>query len=827
MVRKIRELDRVVRLLSAILWFSLFVTVPSFGTGNAHASGVVPAGPTGLSASGTLTLTIGDGQEIQADFNSTNTSLADQIHEGSNNGTSRSYSIQLEAAMALPGVNLTLTTSPLRQWEDPTQFPGGPDLLPGLEYWSWNVQRGGFNDSRNWTLESSSGMLERTVSWQNATYVVEGTANSTVSVSVDPNQLDGTYSPGIGLSLNGAPFGNWGAKGLANLTKIVRPMNSTVARFGITTLGTLVGWNNTTNQPEYNFSTFDRAASFARGLNESILLTLPVGTWGDGNSLPAGMPLNFSALVTFAGTTGYLPTPASYLSFIEGLVNHTAAIGEFVQYWSIGNEMPLPNASIVGAYIQVFNAAEQVINSRSAASLVGSDVMTTKQYLPTFAADAHGVGFLSFHFYPSSALTFVNGSYAPPNGTDGAYTDPQLWTNGTNLSASHTFLPPTVAQQEWFNLTGDHLPILDAETNMNSIGGLPTEPNGSDPRLQNSFAASWLAATLMDAARENVSVLTYFTLTEESLPRSTITSNYGGWGLGMTEVTPTSGATTIFAPFWALQLWGSYLPPGSPGVQTNVSDPNVLRAFAVRTSNGTALALASGVNTTVNVEVHMLDGRDQNSSGSILDGTSYVERYSPVNNSTTLYKSGILPVSDNSTDGTLGVQIHGYGVCVLRIESGNSTSGTGNGSSGNSSSGNSSSGNSSGNSSTGQGPPPNGTGGGGNGQGGNGSSSSSTGNETNSSSGAGRSDPSPSLPDNLTNSSLPTEGAVKSPSALTSAVWTAVMALGTGGLVLAFAVGTLMGILVRPARGSGRSRQSPRPATPPSRSSVKRPRPAR
>ncbi|HEV2318092.1 MAG TPA: hypothetical protein VGV89_11055 [Thermoplasmata archaeon] len=485
-------------------------------------------------------------------------------------------------------------------------------------------------------------------------------------MTVYPGLPDRTIAPGVGFSLNGVQFGPWGSRALANLTPFASSLAPQVVRFGLLNLGTIQGWNNSTNAPVLNFSTFDRALAFATLLHASTILTVPVGTWGDGNSLPEGMALNGSAPVSCAYGSGYLATPAAYARLLTPLVQHMASLGEHVRYWTIGNEMPLLNSTLVDAYIADFNAAEKAIHARLPTDLVGSDVMTSKFYLPTFAAAAQGVGFLSYHFYPANALTYVGGTYAPPNGTGGAFTDAQLWQNGTDLAHHHTFAAPASAEQSWKNLTGHGLADLDAESNLNAVGGSVSSTPGTDPRQQTTFAGAWLGASLIDAATENVSAFTFFALAQPAIATPTATSAYGGWGFDLVSVS-TNGSLVLYAPYYALRMWSAAIPAGAPGLVVTSSDPNLVRAYAVFTPTGPSLALVSGVNTSLRVIVRVAGGNATWWGGFRIDGNSYVERYDPQTHSTSLVQSGVSVLAPQGVSSSYLVAFNGYGVATLRM----------------------------------------------------------------------------------------------------------------------------------------------------------------
>jgi hypothetical protein len=436
--------------------------------------------------------------------------------------------------------------------------------------------------------------------------------------------------------------------------------------------------------------------SYVSAVGADALLTIPVGSWGNGNYLPAGMPLNETFVIGAKVGAGYLAEPSAYAAYLGAVVNHARAAGESVRYWTIGNEMPLMNSSVVEAYIQLFNLAATLIHHSFPNALVGSDVMTNKQYLPTFARDTRGVGFLSFHFYAANQVCVVAGQYCPPSGSANEPTNPQIWVNDTNFSLQH-FTPPPQAVAEWYAQTGEHLPDFNAEVNLDSGGGFATALNGTDPRQQELFAAPWLVATLINGESENVRYLDYFTLYGPSTVPATVSGPYGGWGFGMSAMGANSNVT-LFSPYWALHMWSSYLPGGSPGLLTNSSDPYLVQAQAVRTPSGIGIALASAANATVHVTVRVVGAHFRPVNGTVFDATTYAVPPGTNGGNISLLRDGVTGLALNSSRTEANVTITGGGISMIaeapyRAASGSggnhsSPNGSGNGSGSSGGSGN-------------------------------------------------------------------------------------------------------------------------------------------
>ncbi len=637
-------------------------------------------------------VSISDGQTVNVTSPVPST-LTDTLSYGSGTGGTRSYWINLTASVALPNTTVSLSTFPVLQWGLPLQLPGGPDAMPPLGLWSWTILRNGVNDTPQWSVTTWDQKLSRATAWTNQSYELVGTTAPQVTVTVAPGGTDGTTTPGTGFVLNtpgvrgGIPTNDTGFDSLA------AALQPAIIRSSTGTTSVSSPWNTVTNQPKYNFTLFDRFVNLSHALHAQILLSLPAGSWGDGNLLPAGMPLNQSLLVNGPGCTGYFPNDQAWQEWLEGLVNHTVATGANITYWSIGNEVPTYNLTEVAGYTHVFNLAEEVIHAQLPDARVGSDVMTNLTFESYFATHAQDVGFLSFHYYAAVGLCLQNGTYCPPKGSPDGSPDPSLFSHTAYAFLGSSYAPKA-AQALWHNLTGDWLPMLNAESNLNAVGGNgQTGTTGTDPRTQTLFGASWLISTLIDSADQNVSDLLYFTLSSGFGVPNTTTAPYGGWGFGLSREGP-NGADVRFAPYYALEMWSAAIPPGEPAVATDSSSSTVVYSYAAQDGANLSVVLVNRVNVPVTVTVNLTAGNDTLGSVTTLDQRSYSEKYLPSEDTTTLSGTGV-----NMTHPENGspIEIDGYGLAVATYvppaengsggSSGNGTSNTTGGGGGNSTGG--------------------------------------------------------------------------------------------------------------------------------------------
>ena len=607
-------------------------------------------------------LSITDGQTISTSNPGVQSTLRDSLTYGSSISGQRGYTIHLTASVALPTVLVKVTTLPVTQWGYPNQMPGGGDNLPPLGLWSWRISDLGVNVTALWSATAWDQMLSGPTTWTNQTIWVRGSTSLAVTVTVNPTEKDGTYGPIVGFVLDtpGA-VGSIPAND-STFTSTAAALHPEIIRFSTLAAGTSRPWNTAMSQPEYNFTYFDQLVEFALSVGAEILLSLPSGTWGDGNVLPKGMPLNRSIAVPGPAGDGYLPGNRAWVAFVEGIVNHTVATGEQIAYWTIGNEFPTRNQSLVAVYTNVFDLAEKTIHQKLPGALVGSDVMTNGTYEAYFATHARGVGFLSFHYYASATMCVVNGAYCPPRGAPLGSTDSGMFSH-----TAYQYLvidnSPRSAQDLWYNETGKWLPIFNAETNLNPVGGSYVGGAfGSDPRAQTLFGATWLTSLLIDSAWANVSAVTYFSFSGGWGLPDTLTAPYGGWGYGLAGEA-VNDTNVLYAPYFAMELWTESIPARAPGLMAVSSEPAVVHTYAAKKGSNLSVVLENRVNVPVSITLNETDAKYTLESTTTLDQTTYGMVYEPKHHTTVLRADGIKVVSSRPSK---PVVINGYGVAVAK-----------------------------------------------------------------------------------------------------------------------------------------------------------------
>ena len=630
------------------------------------ASGGAPANPTsGNNIGPSLALSVlGDLGSLSGSVNGHATTLTSAITPGLANPHVRTYTITVTTPLPIPLLQVNLTTRPDSAWTYHRSFPQGPDYLPGLSQWQWTITSGAVNDTSHWKAYNSVGILSRTILWANATYVITGRCPISMKVVVNPAQPTGSHTTSMGIFV-----GNMALKGSPipvndpDFTQQVRALHTSMFRFSADVLAPSV-WNNATHRPVFDFTNLTPVMNLSVATHNNVYLSVPAGTWQDGNRLPVGMPLNTSLVVDGPGhhTTGYFPTASAYSTYIHTFASGVSSRGWKIAYWNIGNEVPIYwNTTVAHAFVPVFNAASKAIHAVFPNASVGSDVLAARHQIDYYATHLVGVGFLAFHYYALHA-SCQRAPFCAPNNVNGYLSDGP--TLGTSVDIDHqsSFLPPEVARVEWHNQTGTWLPVIDSETNLNSAWR-----NGTDTRQQTLFNAAWLASTMIRGSQENLSNLVYFNLLTPNPLNATASSPYGGWQYGALYE-GAGDADVHYSTWWTIVLWNSYFRGGSPAVQVSAGNSFAVRAYAAQNGTGANVLLVNRAAVTVQLNVSAV-GAFHPSYVSTLDRRSYNMVYNGSAGLEQLKRSAV--ANTNITHGQwTTVTLVGYGIAVVAFAPG-------------------------------------------------------------------------------------------------------------------------------------------------------------
>lgn len=614
------------------------------GTGTARATAVAPA----------MIASLGDNEQASTVVGGVTYILNDTIITGTLTTSLRSYEVVLHATLPLPGDFVNLSTAPVFQWGGPNQIPGGEDNLPPLSSWEWTVCRGSVNDTSNWSVDTANGTLYRSVAWANSTYKVTGVPSVSVAIQVTPGPATGPVAPLTGffpiaqLPRNDPQF-----------TAEASALDPGVVRFSQTTAAP-ASWNNETGTPSFNLTVLSSDLNFTDALGTQVYFSFPAGSWGDGNLLPAGMPLNYSLWVNWWGHgSGYFPTITAYTTYLTAFASLVKAHGWSIEYWNIGNEVPVGvNVTVAAAFATLFNAAAKAVHSVLPDALVGSDVFTWPGREKFFATAIRGAGFLAFHAYPATNLCPAPSQFCVPDNVNGYLTDPAILAESDNFSDYPWTTSPLSSQTMWYNLSGQWLPMIDAETNLNSA-----QAQGTDPRIPTLFDAAWTVSQLVDGATQNVSSILYLTLGEGWPPSPSPTEQYGGWGFGVIAHNQTD-QDIKFASYWALDLWANAVPLGSAELPLTDGNPSLVRAFAAASGPNISVIVANRVDVNVTIPISSTNASWVAVNASTLDSKSYRMAYNPSTQTEQLLASGLgYPAASGRS--SMSLTLAGYGVGVV------------------------------------------------------------------------------------------------------------------------------------------------------------------
>jgi hypothetical protein len=616
-----------------------------------------PTSPAPNQAPAGTVASLTDNQQISLTVLGIKYTLSDSIVTESLGPSIRSYEIVLTTNLPLLGDLVGVSTTPVTQWAGPGQVPGGPDNLPPLSDWDWTIFRGSTNVTSDWAADLSTGVIERDLSWANATYTVTGTPEVTVPIEVTPGPATGPVAPTAGVFMSGGIPGN--NPGYSSLAKSLDPG---IIRVSQTYLAPAT-WDKTKGTVSFNFTQFSKVMSLAEAIGAQVYLSLPAGSWGDGNLLPAGMPLNSSFWVNWWNHgSGYYPALGAYRTYLTTFANDVVAHGWTINYWNIGNEVPVGfNKSVASTFVTLFNSAAADIHSVLPHALVSSDVFTWPTKEKYFAGVVKGAGFLSFHIYPATGLCANPAKYCPPDNVGGYLTDSQILANSDYYASDPWTTSPLWSQDTWYNVTGQWLPTIDSETNLNSA-----QTRGFDPRAPTLFNAAFLISQLVDGAAQNLSSLIVYSYSEGWPPTASPTEAYGGWGNGITAA-ESNGDNLVFAPYWALDLWDEAIPTGAHGLPLADADSSAVRAFAAGSSSKISVIVANREGVDVTIPIQSSNSNWVATSATTLDQSTYDMVYSTSAHKEELLSSGLGHPSASERS-SMTITLNGYGVAVVTFE---------------------------------------------------------------------------------------------------------------------------------------------------------------
>lgn len=413
----------------------------------------------------------------------------------------------------------------------------------------------------------------------------------------------------------------------------------------------------------YDWTTLDEMVEAIKSVSEEVIIAIPVGYWGNGNTLPDGFPLNESIPVEQWGNTGFFAAIDAYCQLVKDVINHTnKESGHYMKYWEIGNEPPTETDTYARAYMDLYNAAERCMHGIDPNSFIGSDRSDMRNFLDNYYIKyANRVDFLDFHNYDTGGTCMypyntsnVNNIYYPPNNQNGWMKDESIMLDVNKLSTSSVYSPKEL-KDVWKNKRGQDLEVINSELNMNSAW-----KNGSDPRMNDLLSAAWYAAKVKAYMLDGgASILNYFVIM--SWDTDSPTAKYGGFGFGMMN---SSYPYSPYAPYWTNYFMTKFFPKGSSIYYSKSSDSDIVDLLSVKTSSSNNILLINKFNETVNFTLPIIGFTIKNANLYFLDKTTYIQRYEPSLDNTVIYKSTISTIP-LPKDNVQTFTFNGYTVAVI------------------------------------------------------------------------------------------------------------------------------------------------------------------
>jgi hypothetical protein len=270
-------------------------------------------------------------------------------------------------------------------------------------------------------------------------------------------------------------------------------------------------WSDTTKTGTFKWTNVDLLVQRILGIGAEPFICIGNRDMHVGWQLPKGMGIN--------STTG-LPYAASFAAYCSQWVNHFKSEGLAVRYYEIINEpwayFGWNNYTLMGYYMNLFNSAAVAMRAANPNVLLGFDGTDRKPVLDYWLSNGGAdLGFISFHKYDSGAI--------------GEYSDSALFSRAETfmLQTDQCYYGVQDAQKTYYNARGKIIPVINSESNLDSIC-----TNGTDPEIQQMVGAIWLALLLRTGILQGLEYSDYFTFSSSASYELSSKAS-GGMGFGM------------------------------------------------------------------------------------------------------------------------------------------------------------------------------------------------------------------------------------------------------------------------------------------------------
>lgn len=415
-----------------------------------------------------------------------------------------------------------------------------------------------------------------------------------VSVTIDFNQILALNNLSLGVNIgHDFDFAKW--RNDPTLRAKVAACNFHLIRLFVHEIQPCTQWNETTHKGEYSWELFDRTIERVLEMGAEPLLVVATGNYDTKYWVPSGMIGDYDG--------SRFPSNESCASFCAELVKHCNIDKKWgIKYWEIWNEPNFYDTNettdqsyvdygLIANFTKTFNNAAQSMHDIDPTILCGHGFSAIKSFFDYFMNNTEQLGFFSIHDYDAHATKCYRQEYykdedaimadAPLIG----YQKPGLWKTYT----------PIELQQKWNERHLKELPVLITETNVNSA-----LTNGTDPRIQTIFGATWYAEKIRSAILSNITYCAYFMLASDNSDHWNTTEPTHGAGFGMMNST---SPYEEWYPYFTNYLLGNELSQGYRIYNSSTSDFNKVTQLAWTTKTHYNILLIG--KTTANILTHI------------------------------------------------------------------------------------------------------------------------------------------------------------------------------------------------------------------------------
>ena len=311
-------------------------------------------------------------------------------------------------------------------------------------------------------------------------------------------------------------------------------------------------WNESTKTGTWNWTDLDLLVQRIFEIGAEPLFALGTTLTPMTNYIPSGMAVD--------PTTG-LPYPASWAAYCREWPKHFKNTGVPVRFYETMNEPWMyfgwNDYSKISNFMNLFNAAAQAMKSEDPNILISFDGTNRKPVLDYWLANGGAeLGFISFHKYDSGTIDY----YSDATMLDRAET--------FQLKTSLSYYGVKDAPQKYYDARGKRIPVINSESNFNSVCDA-----GTDPKIQQFVGAVWEALVLRTEILEGADYNIYYSFSSSASWEKTSKTS-GGLGFGMIN----SDNNHPWYPYYVQEMLGRSLSVGDTLLESisNSSDVRVL-----------------------------------------------------------------------------------------------------------------------------------------------------------------------------------------------------------------------------------------------------------